>query len=235
MSLLDWIAALRAPRPEATADDLDREESARHGIPAGLPSVVIPKPGADILGASTLPPTGPAEVLRRVILPTLAVMEREDGISMDPRATRMLLAICGQEADWRHRDQIYAGKRAGTIGPATGLFQFERAGGVAGVLRHTATAKLARRWCERADVKHEADAVWRALVGNDALACAFARLLLWSDPRALPKTEEAGWEAYLWCWRPGKPHRPRWSICWAMAEKELAKAEALSPPKLPSA
>jgi hypothetical protein len=40
----------------------------------------------------------------------------------------------------------------------------------------------------------------RCLAGigaDDMLACVFARLLLWTDPRPLPASEDAGWAAYL--------------------------------------
>lgn len=201
--------------------------------PAAAPLSTPPGLGTPALAPKVWgPPNGPEAVLQRVILPTLTTMAREDHVRLDPRATRMLLAIAGQEADWRHRDQLGRDGKPGVIGPATGLWQFERAGGVKGVLRHSLTAAIARRWCERADVPPEADAVWRALVTDDALACAFARLLLLTDPNRLPDAEDAGWAAYIWCWRPGKPHRDRWSKCWATAtalvpSKPGAVAEAL--------
>ena len=49
------------------------------------------------------------------------------------------------------------------------------------------------------------DAVYSALHRDDILAAAFARLLLWTNPNALPAIgqEEAAWQLYLREWRPG--------------------------------
>ncbi|WP_199707465.1 hypothetical protein [Teichococcus wenyumeiae] len=60
--------------------------------------------------------------------------------------------------------------------------------------------------------------VWRALEGHDLLAYALARLLLLTDPYAVPETVNAGWDCYAkGLWRPGKPHRDKWDTAWAYA------------------
>lgn len=48
-------------------------------------------------------------------------------------------------------------------------------------------------------------AVWQAIERDDVLACALARLLLYTDPSRLPDLgDEAGaWDLYLRTWRPG--------------------------------
>lgn len=121
-----------------------------------------------------------------------------------PEARVMLHAIGLQEGRYAHRRQIR--------GPARGLWQFEQGGGVAGVLRHRATADLAAKVCAKRRVDATPAAVYNRLEGDDVLAAAFARLLLWSDPRALPRLGDAqgAWDLYIRTWRPGKPHRHTW-------------------------
>lgn len=137
----------------------------------------------------------------RYVRPGLAVLPA----GMDTRPARaMLLAIGLQESRFVHRRQIR--------GPARGWWQFET-GGVHGVLDHPASRQHAQRVCDAlgyADV--ERGALHAAIEHNDALACAFARLLLWRLPEPLPAAGDAddGWDQYLTTWRPGKPHRQTW-------------------------
>lgn len=121
-----------------------------------------------------------------------------------PGAEVMLLAIGGQESGFKHRRQIG--------GPARGFWQFEQGGGVRGVLRHAATRERAVEVCRFRGVKANQADVYNALEHDDILSAAFARLLLYSDPRALPAIgdEDAAWALYARTWRPGKPHRERW-------------------------
>lgn len=124
---------------------------------------------------------------------------------MDSQEARaMILAIGLQESKLRHRQQIG--------GPAHGYLQFERSGGVTGVLRHPASAELARDICLRLDIQPEPVAVYMAIVYNDVLACVFGRLLLWTSPLALPRQgdSDAGWHMYRSVWRPGRPHPETW-------------------------
>jgi hypothetical protein len=134
-------------------------------------------------------------------------------------ARLMMTAIAGQEANWTAR------KQAGN-GPANGLWQFERFGGVKGVLTHRVTKELARRACAELGVPGTDFSAWQALQFNDRLAAIFARLLLLSDPRPLPITEDAGWEIYNSVWRPGRPHPKTWPRCWSEAVKAVAFADA---------
>jgi hypothetical protein len=57
------------------------------------------------------------------------------------------------------------------------------------------------------------ETVYEAIEHQDVLACAFARLLLWTSPRALPTSEQPdhGWREYLATWRPGKPRESEWA------------------------
>lgn len=151
--------------------------------------------------------------LRLIVAPTLDWLATL-GIRSDRRAEVMLLAIAGQESGFRARAQVIAG---GGKGPARGLWQFERGGGVVGVLQHRATAKAAQTVCDALLVPVDPINVHAALEQNDVLACAFARLLLWTDPGSLPGEQTAGWQCYLRNWRPGKPHPEVWPARWNAA------------------
>ncbi len=113
------------------------------------------------------------------------------------QARLMLLAIPQQESGWQYRQQIG--------GPARSYYQMEQGGGIRGVLTHPATKAYARAICGlRAVAPVESD-VYAAFLSDDQLACAFARLLLWSDPSPLPQLgdEQGAWSLYHRTWRPG--------------------------------
>lgn len=131
------------------------------------------------------------------------------------KARVMLLAIGLQESRFEHRRQIG--------GPARGFWQFERGGGVVGVLSHASSKAHALRICEARGVKPIAADVYEALDDDDVLAAAFARLLLWTDPKALPDVgaAAAAWALYLRTWRPGKPHPRTWNDLYAKAVSEV--------------
>lgn len=125
--------------------------------------------------------------------------------SMDsPKARMMQLAIGFQESRFEHRRQIG--------GPARGFWQFEQGGGVKGVLTHKASAYDAVKVCYARGVGSSTKDVYERLEHDDILACCFARLLLFTDPRSLPMIGDvdSAWAYYLHNWRPGKPHRQTW-------------------------
>ncbi|QMV65198.1 hypothetical protein VUJ49_09135 [Pseudomonas berkeleyensis] len=154
-----------------------------------------------------------SEIRDQAITPALALLPPAMG---SKAAVVSLLANGLQESRFTHRRQIG--------GPARGFWQFEKGGGVRGVLRHTATAGHARVLCEARGVPATEDAVYAALEHDDVLAAGFARLLLWSDPRPLPALGEvaAAWDLYIRTWRPGKPHRRTWAALYAQALEEVA-------------
>lgn len=132
---------------------------------------------------------------------------------MNTREARvMMLAIGMQESRFIHRYQVVQGK-PGVRGPARGFWQMERGGGAYGVLKHEASRDFAHAACHHAGVTPTAEAAWLAMETNDFLAATFARLLLWTDPRPMPKVGEVGkaWECYIRNWRPGKPHLQTWA------------------------
>jgi hypothetical protein len=136
-----------------------------------------------------------------------------------PQARAMLLAIGLQESRFQHRRQVR--------GPARGFWQFESGGGVAGVLRHSASRDHAIRVCKLLPYPATTEAVYPALEHNDVLAAVFARLLLWTDAQALPRetdSAEAAWQYYIRNWRPGKPHRSTWDAFHAQSWQMLRQA-----------
>lgn len=148
-----------------------------------------------------------------VILPALSLLPEH----MDTQAAEiMLLAIGLQESRFVHRRQVG--------GPARGYWQFERGGGVRGVLEHHATREHARALCDALDYKADADIVYGAIEHNDLLACGFARLFLFTDTAPLPKAhqEVEAWNYYLRVWRPGKPHPETWGALFERASSMCA-------------
>lgn len=131
-------------------------------------------------------------------------------------ATVMLLAIGLQESRFEHRKQIG--------GPANGFWMFERGGGVVGVLNHAATKKHALAVCILRGVTPTPEAVYRRIVDDDLLACAFARLLLYSDPKPLPPAGAVldSWSYYLNTWRPGRPHERTWAGLYRQSMEAMA-------------
>lgn len=149
----------------------------------------------------------------QVLSPGLALLP----IAMDSAKARVeLLTINLQEDPQQLRRQM-------GNGPARGLWQFERGGGVKGVMGHHATTGHAHRLCVERGVEWDAAAIWARLETDDLLACGFARLLLYSDPKPLPDvTDDAGgWDLYERTWRPGRPHPEKWPANHAAARRAL--------------
>lgn len=164
-----------------------------------------------------------ATITRDAIDPALALLP---GRMDNDRARVQLLATGLQESRLIHRDQLESpGGRDLVDGPAMGVLQFERGGGVSGVLRHPATAKLALEVCSALGVEPTQQAVWKAMETNDILAMAFGRLLLWTDAKPLPAIgdDQGAWTYYLRNWRPGKPHPQTWPGFYRQAVEFVTK------------
>jgi hypothetical protein len=159
-------------------------------------------------------------ILREAIEPALALLPPK----MDSAAARvMLLAIGLQESRFMYRAQKLAG-RPYEKGPARGFWQFERPGGVAGVMTHPATNEFAHLACGTRGVPFDSVIVHAKLEEDDILAAAFARLLLWADRKPLPAVDashEEAWDCYIRNWRPGKPHRHTWDEFHAQARGQV--------------
>lgn len=135
----------------------------------------------------------------------------------DGRQARVLLLAIGlQESDFVHRKQIG--------GPARSFWGFEQGGGIRGVLEHPSSRPYARAICGLRVVAPVSSDVYAAFLTDDQLACAFARLLLWTDAAPLPAIEDAAgaWAYYQRNWRPGKPRPDDWAANHAAAVAAIA-------------
>lgn len=156
-------------------------------------------------------------ITETAITPALALLSS----GMDtPEARVILLAIGLQESRFVHRRQIG--------GPARGFWQFEKGtrasrGGVWGVFLHPASKGHLAALCKARSVACDPDAIYAALEYDDVLAAGVARLLLWTDPKALPAVgdSDAGWALYLRTWRPGKPHPQTWPDLYRQAAAQV--------------
>jgi hypothetical protein len=157
------------------------------------------------------------EIMERVIIPTLDILVGH-GIPATFPVRVMLYAIGLQESKLVHRYQVL---NNGGKGPARGLWQFEKNGGVKGVLNHKASAGIASVVAAKRIGSVDPAHVWEALEYDDILACMFARLLLWTDSKPLPgdkpEMQDKAWDYYYRNWRPGKPHPEVWPGNWREA------------------
>jgi len=160
--------------------------------------------------------------LASIIDPGLDILAELGTPKPSDAARQMMLAIALQESGPQLTAR-YQNSPSGSPGPARGWWQFEQGGGVAGVISHPSTRDRAKASCDKLTVVCANARVWRALEGHDSLAAVFARLLLYSDPAALPGTEQAAWNYYLRNWRPGKPHPDAWPKNWQTACDAVAR------------
>lgn len=152
----------------------------------------------------------PRLFLLHVIEPGLALLPSY----MTSNQSRVqLLSIASQESSLRFRHQLGGGT-------AVGYWQFQQ-DGVAGVLQ--ALPSLAQSVLDACDVS-VAEA-YNAIQYHDPIACAFARLLLWSDPTPLPAigNSSGAYSCYCKNWRPGRPDETRWHADYATACSTVGK------------
>lgn len=121
-----------------------------------------------------------------------------------PEAKAMILAIGLQESRFQHRVQVG--------GPAHGFWQFEKGGGVRGVINHVYVGPILVPVLQTLRYRANEDECYQAIVHNDVLACVFARLFLWTGSGRLPLKAETtyAWSYYNKVWRPGRPHPETW-------------------------
>lgn len=150
----------------------------------------------------------PTEFLNTAIRPALLKLPPK---MRSREAEAMLLAICLQESELKHRKQIN--------GPARGYAQFELSGGVQGVLTHPATTHEARAICAILDAPAQPEDIYEAIAWHDVLAMVFARLLLWQHKETMPseRDSELAWQIYLDQWDAGKPRPQAWAANWQKA------------------
>lgn len=148
------------------------------------------------------------DVYKNIWLPAMKLLPEK----MNTKVAAIQALTTGlQESRLVHRFQVVQGK-PGVKGPARGLWQFERGGGVKGVLTHKASAALAKEIQAARGHGVGVDAAFEAIEKDDVLAAVFARLLYYTDPYALPAIGQSqqAWNAYTRIWRPGKPHPSTW-------------------------
>lgn len=142
------------------------------------------------------------QIIKTGIAPAMALLPA----GMDsPRARAMLLVIGLQESGFQHRRQL-VGNPPRPVGPAKSYWQAEQGGGmVHGVRLHASTRVAAARLYAARGVAANDRAIWDAVEQDDVLAAGLARLLLWTDPKALPALEDVhgAFDLYLRTWRPG--------------------------------
>jgi hypothetical protein len=156
----------------------------------------------------------PAHFLAFAINPALWLLPPK---MTSDNARAMVLAVCWQESR-------LAVRRQQPTGPARSYAQFELVG-VAGVIAHRASRAHAAHVCGLLDIEPDVATIYRAIEFNDVLCAAFARLLLWTLPDALPSRlqVERGWSQYLRAWRPGKPHAASWPESFAVATRVVER------------
>lgn len=154
----------------------------------------------------------PKDILVDAVDPSLAMLHQLTGIVSTQKARVLMMAIAGQESRWAHRLQV-------PVAYARSFWQFERGGGVAGVLSHPASKGKIAAVCADLLIPCDVATVYEAMAWNDTLAACMARLLLFTDPGPLPEIGqvEAGWQYYLRNWRPGAPHPEVWPARYATA------------------
>jgi hypothetical protein len=82
--------------------------------------------------------------------------------------------------------------------------------------------KEAKHVCALRGIEWDREKIWLALAQDDVLAAAFARLLMYTDPKRLPGSTQEGWELYQRVWRPGKPHPQTWAAAYAFALEQYS-------------
>lgn len=147
---------------------------------------------------------------------------------LNTRQARVMLRAIQLQEDPQER------RRQWPTGPARGAWQMEAGGGVKGVLTHRASQDMAAAVCRASSISPSIDAAWAALEHDDALACAFARLLIYTDATPLPEVGlvESAWQLYLRVWRPGawargdeaarRALRAKWNANYAKAMDEFS-------------
>lgn len=154
-------------------------------------------------------------------------------VNLGALAARVLLyATSRQENPGRSPRQIIRSSKTGKlepIGPAAGDYQMEKGGGIHGLLnfKSPTVQSLLAGACKSRGVQQTGDAIFAAIQTDPILAAALARLLYYTDPKALPALgdESGAWWLYLRVWRPGaydrQPDelRAKWRKSYAEAMK----------------
>ena len=125
----------------------------------------------------------------------------------------MITAIGLQESRFIYRTQLGGG-------PAHGFWQFEKIA-VEEVMTNNKTIFFAKEVCSQLKFNFSVDCCYDLISVNDALASAYARLLLWMVPDSLPEAwdRDKAWNQYIKAWKPGKPRPETWGAHYELAWK----------------
>lgn len=150
----------------------------------------------------------PVEFYTTVLIPALNKTAKFAPKMPDSPSLRVLMmAISGQEANWDERVQIGSGE-------ARGLFQMELTD-ISDIMENSATKAFLETGLDAFGIKTKtAEHLFEIITApeGDTLAAFLARLNLWADPWPIPPydDQDAQYEAYLRCWKPGTPRPNRW-------------------------
>ena len=164
----------------------------------------------------------------------------ESGLSLLPTSLRtvsariQLFATSRQENPTRSPRQIIRkdGKLQ-PLGPAAGDYQFEKTGGIRGLVRFKSPRVhgMLTQVCQARKVAVTEDALFDAVQVDPVLAAALARLLYFTDSGALPAVGDGqgAWDMYLRTWRPGAYKRDPQGLRakWAQSYAEAMNAYGL--------
>lgn len=154
-------------------------------------------------------PLTPQQLLVHVIRPAwLALPAKMRGTKAEVQA----IATGLQETRLNARRQM-------GNGPARGLTQFEKGGGVRECVRNPVVTQYTEACAALARVPFTEDGVWAGLEFDDELAMQLTRLNYWRSPRQLPELGDAdgAWKLYNAVWAPGKPRPETWADNYAAA------------------
>ena len=141
-----------------------------------------------------------ATFLHTIIEPNAPVLA-----TMDTAEARCLLHVtAGVESAWTYRVQK-------PVAYAHSYWQMERRGAAIEVLTNDITRGLFDEIRKAQGVGPGLDMVFDAIIDDDRLAYAMARLRYWIVPEPLPAIGDLDhtWHYYVTTWRPGKPDPTR--------------------------
>jgi hypothetical protein len=132
-----------------------------------------------------------------------------------PSARIQLLATGMQET--RFMDRVQMGG-----GPAHSFWQ-EEPNGVKAVVSHRVVGPILEDVCGKLGIAFDWQTIYKAVILNDTLACAVARLILYADGNPLPKVgdTDGAWQCYLRNWRPGRPRPEDWPQNYRIAMEQI--------------
>ena len=141
-------------------------------------------------------------VIDKDILPALALLPSKMSNKLNAVILQLLTTTLQEDPTASQAQQLSGGRK----GPARGVLQFEKGGGVKGVFTHSATKEPLRTALHALGYPFDIDTVYLALETKaDVLDFVLGRLLYWADSKPLPAVGDmqGSFEYYVNNWRPG--------------------------------